>query len=78
MIVLYGSGISDGDKHAYRDVPVVLAGGAAGRLKGGRHVKYEKGTLLASLQLTLLHTLGVETDTLGNSPLSIVPLSGLL
>jgi hypothetical protein len=78
IVVLYGSGISDGDKHQYRDVPIVLAGGAQGRLKGGRHIKYEKSTLLANLQLTLLHMLGVNADTLGNSPLTIAPLQGLL
>ena len=76
MLILYGSGISDGNKHSYIDVPVVLAGGAAGRLKGGgRHVRYPSGTPLANLQLTLLHMLGVPLEKFGGgkTPTATLP-----
>ena len=46
---------------------ILLAGGCAGRLKGGRHIKYEKGTPLANLHLTLLDRVGVHLDSFGDS-----------
>ena len=77
MLILYGSGISDGDKHSIADLPVLLAGGAAGRLKGGRHIRYQSGTPLVSLQLTLLQMLGVHVEKFGNTSVSIAPLPEL-
>ena len=48
-LLLYGAGMGDGDRHTPLDLPVVLAGGAHGRLKGGRHVKYEMNTPFMNL-----------------------------
>ena len=46
MIVLYGSGISDGNEHLHTDLPILLAGGGRGQIKGGRHLKLAKDTPL--------------------------------
>ena len=53
-LVLYGSGMSDGNSHNHTDLPVVLAGGASGRLKGGRHIQNPKDTPMANLLLSML------------------------
>ena len=68
VVILYGSAISEGNRHDVRNLPILLAGGGAGRIKGGRHVKYPDGTQrLTNLQLTLLNTLGVPAETFGDS-----------
>ncbi len=68
VITLYGSAISEGNSHDIRNLPLVLAGGGAGRIKGGRHVKYPDQTQrLTNLQLTLLNKLGIPTETFGDS-----------
>lgn len=68
VITLYGSAISEGNSHDIRNLPILLAGGGAGRIKGGRHVKYpERTQRLTNLQLTLLNKLGVATETFGDS-----------
>jgi hypothetical protein len=66
-LVLYGSGMSDGNSHNHTDLPVVLAGGASGRLKGGRHVQNPKDTPMANLLLSVLDVLKVPTDSFGDS-----------
>jgi hypothetical protein len=75
LVMLYGSPISDGNSHSPDNLPIVLVGGGGGRLKGARHVKYEKGMLLPNLQLTLLDKLGVHIDHLGNSTGKLIELS---
>ena len=42
-MILYGSSICDGNAHTHHDLPLVLAGGAAGQIKGGRHIRYAQG-----------------------------------
>lgn len=66
-MVLYGSGISDGNQHNHDPVPVVLAGGASGRLQGGRHLQFERKTTLSNLLLTMLDKLDVKVDSFGDS-----------
>jgi len=66
-LVLYGSGMSDGNSHNHTDLPVVLAGGASGRLKGGRHIQNPKDTPMANLLLSMLDVLKVPTDSFGDS-----------
>src|SRR5689334_18213752 len=67
-LVLYGSGMSDGNSHNHTDLPVVLAGGASGRLKGGRHIQNPKDTPMANLLLSMLDVLQVPTtDHFGDS-----------
>jgi len=67
IILLYGAGISNSDRHTHGPLPTLLLGGGAGTLKGGRHIVYPEHTPLTNLQLTLLDKLGVPTDKLGDS-----------
>jgi hypothetical protein len=66
-MVLYGSGLSDGNQHNHTDLPIVLAGGASGRLKGGRHLRNPQNTPMANLLVAMLHTLDVPADSFGDS-----------
>jgi hypothetical protein len=66
-LVLYGSGMSDGNSHNHTDLPVLLAGGASGRLKGGRHIQNPKDTPMANLLLSTLEVLQVPTDKFGDA-----------
>ena len=67
VMILYGSGMSDGNRHDHHDLPTLLVGGGAGTLKGGRHVRVAPDTPNTNLFLTMLDKLGVPTDTLGDS-----------
>jgi hypothetical protein len=66
-IYLYGSGMSNGDKHDHVNLPILVAGGGAGKLKGGRHVRYAEPTPLANLHLTLLDKVGVRLNSFADS-----------
>jgi Protein of unknown function (DUF1552) len=65
--LIYGTGMGDCNAHDPRNIPVLLAGGGAGHLKGGRHIRYPKETPLANLHLTLLDKFGVNLDRIGDS-----------
>ena len=67
MMLLYGSGMGDSHLHAPRDLPILLAGGACGQVKGGRHIRCAEETPLSNLYLTLLQKLGVPAERIGNS-----------
>lgn len=66
-MIVYGSGIADGNEHSHIDLPVLLAGKASGTLQPGRHLRYEKGTPMANLFLSMLERMDVETERLGDS-----------
>jgi len=66
-VYLYGSGMGNPSLHDHENLPVLVAGGTAHGMKGGRHIKYEKGTPLANLHLTLLDRVGIELDSFGDS-----------
>jgi Protein of unknown function (DUF1552) len=66
-IVLYGSAMSDGNQHNHAPLPIVLAGGASGRVKGGRHLRNPKDTTMSNLLLAILGKLGVERESFGDS-----------
>ena len=66
-MVMYGSGLSDGNRHNHHDLPTLLVGGAGGRLAGGRHVEVAKDTPNTNLFLAMLDKLGVPIETLGDS-----------
>ena len=67
VTLLYGSGMSDSDLHTPRNLPILVAGGGAGRLKGGRHVRFKEGTPLTNLYMTMLSQLGVPAERIGDS-----------
>jgi hypothetical protein len=66
-VILYGAGMADSDGHVHHNVPMLVAGGAAAGIRGGRHVRLPKRTPLTNLHLTLLDKLGVPVDQLGDS-----------
>ena len=66
MTVMYGAGMADSNSHSPIDIPMILAGGGAGHLKGGRHIRF-KNMPLANLHLTLLDQFGVHIDKIGDS-----------
>lgn len=76
-IILYGSGLSDGNIHSHDNLPITLFGGGAGTLKGGRHLRYSPNTPVANLLVTILDKLNVPVDHFGNSTgeLELLPLS---
>ena len=66
-IYLYGSGMGNPNVHDHVNLPILVAGGGAGKLKGGRHIKYAEPTPLANLHLTLLEKVGVRLDAFADS-----------
>jgi hypothetical protein len=66
-VVLYGSGMSNSNQHDHDPLPILVAGGASGRLQGGRHIRAGKGTPLSNLHLALLEKLGVPVTAFGDS-----------
>jgi len=67
VLILYGSGIGNPNVHNHTNLPIIVAGGAAGGMKGNRHIRYEKPTPLANLHLALLDKVGVRLDSFGDS-----------
>lgn len=66
-MIVYVSGLSDGNRHSHEDLPVLVAGRGNGRLKPGRHLVYRRGTPMTNLYVTLLDHLGVQPDGIGDS-----------
>jgi len=65
--LMYGTGMGDCNAHDPRSIPLLLAGGGAGSLRGGRHIRFPKETPLANLHLTLLDKFGVDVARIGDS-----------
>ena len=79
MTILYGSGISNSTRHSGDNLPLLLVGGGAGRLKGGRHLHYSDKPTMANLLVTLMDKLDVPVERLGGSTgkLPLDTLSGV-
>ncbi len=73
--IIYGAGMSDGNAHDPKNLPVLLLGGGCGTLNGGRHIRYSQGTPLANLHVTLLDKLGVPIEKIGDSNGMLTDLS---
>ena len=73
-VYLYGSGLGNSSIHDHDNLPILVAGGAACGIKGGHHIRYETGTPLANLHLTLLDRVGVRLDKFGDSTAKIEDL----
>ena len=67
MMILYGSGISNSQRHAPENLPVLLLGGGAGRLKGGRHINYKDKPSMANLLVSLMEKMDVPVEKVGGS-----------
>jgi len=72
-LVLYGSGMSDGNSHNHDPLPIVLAGHAGGTLKGNRHIRQKELTPMSNLLVAMLEKLGCPEEHFGDStsPLAI-------
>ena len=66
-MILYGSPMGDSNVHNHKRVPMILVGHANGQLKGNQHVRCADGTPTANIMLTMLHKLGVNVETFGDS-----------
>ena len=66
-IYMYGSGMGNPNAHDHTNLPILVAGGGSGKLKGGRHIRYAESTPLANLHLTLLEKVGVRMDSFADS-----------
>ena len=66
MLLVYGSGIGDGDRHNHDDLPILLIGGGSKTVEGGRHLKYNKEPLM-NLYLTMFEKVGAPAKSFGDS-----------
>jgi hypothetical protein len=66
-LVLYGSPMGDSNVHNHKRLPLFLAGHANGAFKGNRHVVTKDGTPMANVLLTVLHKLGIDAKSIGDS-----------
>jgi hypothetical protein len=76
-MILYGGGLADGNRHQHDELPVMLAGGACGSIRGGRHVQVKDHTPLNNLYVSMLSRMGVEIEKLGDSTGTVRELSEL-
>ena len=66
-LYLYGSGMGNPNVHDHTNLPTIVAGGGAGKMRGGRHIQYDKPTPLANLHLSLLNKVGVPMESFADS-----------
>jgi len=66
-MIIYCSGLSDGNRHTHEDLPVLLAGRGDGSLKPGRYIIYPQKTPMTNFYLTLLDRMGVQAESIGDS-----------
>ena len=76
-MIVYGSGLADGNQHQHHNLPTVIAGRGCGTLKPGRHVRYRDETPMANLFVSMLDRMGVPVDTVGDSTGKLSELSDL-
>ena len=74
-IVLYGSGLKDGNGHRRTNLPILLAGRGGGSLKPGRHIRCKRGTPIANLHLSIAQRMGIRTESFNTSTGTIDSLS---
>ena len=67
VIYMYGSGMGNPNVHDHTNLPILVAGGAAGKMQGGRHLRFNQPTPLANLHLTLLNKVGVDCESFADS-----------
>ena len=66
-IILGGSGLSNGNSHEHDNLPLLLAGGGRGQIKGGRHIRYPDETPMTNLHVAILDKLGLPVEKFGDS-----------
>ena len=75
VMIVYGAGMSNSDNHFHHDLPILVAGGGAGQITGGRHLRLPYDTPLANLHLTLIDKMGIPVERFGDSEGKIELLS---
>ena len=76
-MVMYGAGLSDGNKHRHDNLPILLAGRGGGSLKPGQHLVFEAETPITNLYMSLLDRMGVCPESIGDSTGKLEHLSGV-
>ena len=76
-MLMYGSALRNSNRHTTEDLPILVAGGGGGQIRGGRHVVNPKGTPLTDLQYTMLLKLGVPVESFSGSTDAIREISEL-
>ncbi|MEX0794419.1 MAG: hypothetical protein WD045_14885, partial [Pirellulaceae bacterium] len=66
-MILFGSGLKDGQSHSPRDLPILLGGRGGGKINTGQHIRYEKNTPLTNLYVSMLNAFGRETEAFSDS-----------
>ena len=66
-MIVYGCGMSDGNKHNHNDLPILLAGSGGGTIDSGRHLRYPQETPLTNLYVSMLGRVGVQIVDFGDS-----------
>ena len=74
-MIVYGSSLSDGNRHQHDKLPALLIGGGSGRFKGGRHVTYPAGTPMTNLYMSMLDVVGMHPEKIGDSQGKVEHLS---
>ena len=75
-MIVYGSGIGDGNRHNHDDLPILLAGKGGGTIKTGRHISYQKEEPMTNLFLSMLDRVGVKAEAMGDSTGRLTGLEG--
>ena len=65
-MIIYGAGLSDGNRHLHEDLPTLLIGKGGGALKSGRRVVYRRETPMCNLHLSLMDRMGVPVENFGD------------
>jgi len=76
-MVLYGSGLSDSNRHLHENLPILLFGRGDGSLKPGCHIAFEQQTPMTNLYLTMLDGMGVKPESIGDSTGRFQQLAGI-
>ena len=66
-MIVYGAGLSDGNRHAHDDLPTLIAGRAGKLIKPGRRIVYRKETPMSNLFLSMMDGMGVHADYFGDA-----------
>ena len=77
VMVAYGGGLSDGNRHLHYDLPLLIAGRGCGTIRPGRHVRYPKDTPMANLYVAMLDRMGVKVESMGDSNGELGYLEGM-
>ena len=76
-MIMYGSGLADGNEHSHHNLPILLAGRGGGAIDQGRHIKFKRDTPISNLYLTMMQRMGVKADRFGDSTGTLANLGAI-